>query len=232
MIISKANLQAIAAVRTDKGAANLNVLYLEKDGSTYCVSQTALIAVSPVGEETRKKVSYLNETNLEDTVILNGETVNDILRNMPRDTLFQGLLEHCDVDDNAKVTLTDGKQQKEIKGIKQKMIPMPYRNVLRKMLNNKQMARSVVNLVRLKVLLEAVEKACGDQSGELPIYIEFSQSNDIIIRVDHPRHPQRVVAIMTSYKGAESEWISQDKWEKSLTGGEVEPKLKLKLKIK
>jgi len=231
MFLSKANLETIQAVRKDKSTPALYVMYMERKGSTVCVSQRAVMAVGPVKKEIREKLKFLSETEqTQDVVTLQGATIDVVLKNMPSDTMFKGLLEHCDINEQGTAVLSDGKMSKSIRGKVVKMKPMPYRELLRRALVKKKVARSAVNLSRLRAMLDSIEKACGDKSGELPIFIEFSDQDDIIIRTEHPRFGQRIIGIMTALRGGT--WLKEDEWENGLKSMTDQGTLLGKLKIR
>jgi hypothetical protein len=234
MILSKGNFQVLNITREDKGTPALNVIYLDPDGTTTSLSRSALVTVSPVTKETKAKTKHLTETPLNEMIILSGDTAAEIIKNIPKDTMFKGTLEHIDVSGEGVATIHDGKQVKTIKGKVMNVKPMPYKEILKNSLNKKSPVRSVVNLARLKLLLETMERFCNEATGEIPVYVEFADDFSIILRAENPRYGQRIISVMTSYKGSEGNWLQESEWENKLKAGQViesKPKLKLKLKF-
>ena len=168
-------------------------------------------------KEEIKKQLPLTETKLESDLLLHESTVVDVLKNIPKDSLFEGRLEHCDVNTDAVLTLHDGAREKVIKGKKIQFTEfIPFKKIFARILGQKESFRVVVNLSRMRLLLDAIEKICGDSSGELSIYLEFSKEHEMIIRAEHPRTGQRVIAVLTTYKGFESRWLPEDEFELEL----------------
>lgn len=210
MIVSRGNLQAV--VNTTKQPPVLNNVYFE-DGMTVAFNGQTIAVVGPVQEATREEV-FVTETP-NSSMTISAETVKEVLKNLPVDKLTGGLLEHCDVDPHAVFRLTDGKRKRTIAGKVYKRDYIPFRTVLQKARESEVVQRIELNRHRLRTLLEFMDKACPDASGEAPVYLEFTSNHDVIMRAVNPRTGQRALGYMSSYK--DGEWLEPDSWERNLT---------------
>lgn len=220
MIISKSNLLCSEITKHDKIPA-LNNVVLEPDGSTVGSNGKAMLLVGPVSEQVQQAFP-LKGGLADERIVVGEETAKEVLKNIPRDTRFGGVLEHCDVREDAERTenvnfsITDGKRTRYIVGKKYDRQYIDYKSILSRVFKSKIDARVVVNLKRLISLLVTIDKCCPDSSGNQAVYIEFSQDNDVLIRSANAKTGQRLIGIMQSYKGAEGQWLETDKWERSL----------------
>lgn len=224
MIISKSNLQVLNITKNDKIAV-LNNIHIRKDGTTVGSNGKTMLAISPVGKVPRKALAErIGDDVLDNSLTVNEETAKDVMKNIPRDTQFKGLLEHCNVrlkhDGNVEFTMTDGKRPKKIVGKKWERSYIEYYKVFKRVEETKKTVQVVLNRKRLMSLLEAIDKACPDSTGNSAAYIEFSSANDIIVRGVNFANGQRAIGVMQSYKGTEGQWLEQTEWERSLCNAE------------
>lgn len=211
-IYSRSNLTAVDC--TGKNPPILhNVHFVE--GMTVAFDGKVLLVISPV-EESRKKDIPLKEGETG-PMTLSAETIREVLKNMPPDKQFGGLLEHADLSAEGTFKLTDGKRSRSISGKIYKKDFIDYKGVLRKARAAKVAVRVVLNRKRLRNLLDVIDKACPDSSGEAPVFLEFTDENDIFVRAVHPINGQRALGYMTSYKLDEGKWLWPDDWESKLT---------------
>jgi len=237
-ILSKANLQVVKVSTVEKAIPALNNLRVESDGTTAAANGRVVLAVSPVKKKTKESV-IVDETNLPETgCTIPAETVKDVIKNMPKDTNFGGLLEHCDLsvkDNKGQFLMKDGKKPIKIGGNLYRHEYVKYREILGNALKSTLLSsRVVLNLKRLKSLIDAIDKVCPDSSGETPAYIEFTPNDDVVVRAVNPTNGQRAVAVMSSYKFAEGQWMEHSEWEENFYRNlkKLEPKKKLVLKKK
>lgn len=235
-ILSKANLQVVTISSAEKAIPALNNLRVESDGTTVAANGRVVLAVSPVKEKTKESV-IIDETQLpEEGCTVPAETVRDVIKNMPKDTNFGGLLEHCDLsvkDTKGQFLMKDGKKPIKIGGSLYRHEYVKYREILGNALKGTLLSsRVVLNLKRFKSLINALDKVCPDSSGETPAFIEFTPNDDIVVRAVNPTNGQRAVAVMSSYKFAEGQWLEHSEWEENFYRNlkQLEPKKK-KLKL-
>ena len=224
MIISKSSLQVLLVTKNDKIPV-LNNIHIREDGTTIGSNGKTILAVSPVGAEARNTLKdHIGDDPLSSAITVAEETAKDVLKNIPKDTQFKGLLEHCNVkidpesDRGVEFTMTDGKRPKVIKGKRWMRDYIQYEEVFARVAATRKEMKIVLNRRRLMSLLDAIDKACPDSTGNSPVYIEFSDQNDIVVRSVNYANGQRVMGVMQSYKGIEGQWLEEGEWERSLCG--------------
>ena len=219
MILSKKNLLVVESVSVDKQISVLNNIHVRSDGGTIGSNGRGMIVVSPVPDEVKKQVPLKEKIGVDGSAAtLSSETIKKVLRNLPRDVQFGGLLEFVDLEDGV-FTLTDGKRTHEIAGKVYERNYIDYNKVIQKAFGDiGDGIRVVLNLKRLIALLGTMEKICSDNVTETPIYIEFTSDNDVILMGESNKTGQQVVALMNSYKGIEGKWIVFSDWIKKLIG--------------
>lgn len=225
MILSKTGLQVLLVTKNDKIPV-LNNIHIRKDGTTVGSNGKTILAISPVGKVPRETLKdRIGDDELEEGITVAEETAKDVLKNIPRDVQFKGLLEHCNVkptgERSVEFTMTDGKRPKSIKGKRWTRAYIQFEEVFKRVTDMKKEVRVVLNRKRLMSLLDAIDKACPDSTGNSPVYIEFSAENDIVVRSMNYANGQRAFGVMQSYKGAEGNWLEETQWERSLCESET-----------
>jgi len=240
MIISKANLEVVHATKVDKNIPAIDNVHIAEDGSSIGIGGKMMIAVSPVKREVKEKLKNVLPEKGQGGLTISSETVRSVLKSIPADRQFAGLLEHCNVErlkndaSSAKITMTDGKRQRSVMGKLYTREFLPYKNLLRNAYSCSARSekeggmRLVLNLKRLLLLLTTIEKVAPDTTGENPVWIEFTKQGYIVIRGVNMVTGQRAVAVMSQYEGTEGKWLELDEWEKSF----VEKKKLIKHKKK
>lgn len=223
MIYSRSNL--VTALVTSKAPPILNNIHFV-NGATIAFDGKLLVAVSPVNERVKGEVPLPESES--GTLTVSADTIKEVLKNMPTDKKFHGLLEHCDVTSSGKFALTDGKRSRSITGKVFAKDFIDYKSVFRKAKESPAVVKVVLNRHRLKQMLDFLDKACPDGSNESPVYLEFSQDNDILARATNPINGQRAIGYLTSYKAEEGQWLEADEWESGLTGASAPIPLVLK----
>lgn len=203
----------------------LNNIHIRTDGTTVGSNGKTILAISPVGDVARRALTdRIGDDALEKSLTVSDEAARDVLKNIPRDTQFKGLLEHCNVklkyDGNVEFTMTDGKRPKKIVGKKWERAYIEYYKVFQRVSETKKTIKVALNRKRLMSLLEAIDKACPDSTGNSAVYVEFSAENDIVVRGVNFANGQRAVGVMQSYKGSEGQWLEETEWERSLNNAE------------
>lgn len=213
LILSKSNLIIHELTAADKAIPVLNNVCIDKNGSTIAANGKVLIAVSPVPDNIKKNVP-LQESKSSESVV-SSETIKEVLKQLPKDMNFGGLLEYCDFD-NGTFTSSDGRRKKKIEAKIYSRDYIPYNKIFRRA-SGKKSHRIVLNRKRLASLLKTIDKICPDSSGESAVYIEFTNENDIILKSINHHNGQRCIALMTSYKNIEGNWLEADEWEVKLS---------------
>lgn len=258
MIVSKQNLLVVHTTKADSAIPALDNVHIAADGSTVGVGGKMLLAVSPVNEKVKDKLQNILEEHGAGDITISSETVKSILKRFGMaDKKFDGMLDHCNIETinerECRVTQTDGKRRDRFTGKVYRREYVNYKSVLRTAMesvtgsNNlvcehcgKEMdvdksKKIVLNLKRLLLLLQTIEKIAPDSSGDSPVWIEFTESDYIVIRGINMVNGQRVVGIMSPFTGVEGKWLDPNDWELSLIEDDSvksEPVIKHKKKLK
>ena len=215
MIYSKANLVAVDIVKSDKSIPALDNLHLRADGGTIAANGSCIIAVSPVNETERAKVPLTSSSMIDEAETVSSETVREVLRGMPRDTLFAGTLEHCDYS-GGRFTLTDGKRSRSISARTYPREYIDYRAIFKRTGKTCEVHKIAINLRRLTDVLNTLDKMFPDSSKNLPVYLSFTDDDSVCIRCADVYGRQRALCVMRSYSGVEGKWLIPNEWEKKL----------------
>lgn len=218
MIISKNALQVSKVVKVDKSNQILNNVLFEEDGTVVGSNRDIVICVEPVSKVLKEKL-ILKDID-SDSFLLSQESVDSILRLIPRDTKFQGLLEHINIQKNedvAQVEIHDGKRKQNLTCKVNEDRYFEYRELFKRINQESGNVRCVVNRKRLSALLTALDSICPDNSDFSPIWLEFTKDNDVQIKVLNPKTKQRVVCAIRGAKGAQNVWLNKNDWEKDIT---------------
>lgn len=224
MIVSKANLKVVETTRVDSKMPALDNIHIAADGSSVGVGGKMLLAVSPVHADVKKKLSnVLDESGTGEAMTISSETVKSILKRFGADRKFGGLLDHCNIESIGKgecrIVMTDGKRTDKLIGKLYHREYVMYKNMVKVAMETVagkgDGKRIVLNLKRLLLLLNTIDKIAPDSSGDSPVWIEFTPSNYIIIRGLNKVNGQRFMGVMSSYEGIEGKWLDPDSWELS-----------------
>jgi len=219
MIISKSSLESVKLASVDKAVPVLNNLCLKSDGTIVAANGKSMIFVSPVSPEIKGKVPLEEQENMED-VVLSLETVGELMKAVPKDTMFKGVLEHLEVRETGTegevlVKVTDGKRHKDIrcKGFGRRFIDTD--RILDEVLGGRKLGMVAVNLRRFLTVVEVINRVCPDNSGEVPLYLEFYEKATIL-RTLNLKTGQRAVAIVYNYRPDSLVWMEESDWEKAM----------------
>jgi len=215
MIYSKANLLSVDIVKPDKSIPALDNLHFRADGTTIAASGMCVLAVSPVPEKTAETVPLANSAIMTDAETVSSETVREVLKGMPHDTLFAGTLEHCDYS-SGRFTLTDGKRARTISARTYPREYINYKRIFERVGLSVVRHKVAVNLRRLTDVLATIDKMFPDSSKNMPVYLSFTSEDDVVIQCVDVRGRQECIGVLRSYTGAEGNWIKQSEWKEKL----------------
>ena len=230
MYLNKKNLIPVSMVKADSDIPGLDNIHVRADGSTVASNGITCLLVSPVRKQVEKLLRQIIKKRECGEVTLTSDTVKDIIKNLPSDKKFSGMTEHCSLEDhgegNIEIHMTDGTRGSSIRG---KVYRRPYINykVFLNALRRKNGVRVVVNLPRLLLLLQTIDKIIKTSDEDNAVFIEFTDKGSVIIRGMDSMTGQRVVAIMNQYDYKEQKWLKENDWEMSLI-----PKAKVRHKNK
>lgn len=219
MIVSKHSLQVVNVTTKDSKIPILDNVHFAQDGTVVGAASSVVLAVSPVVGKVRKAIQ-LEQVPLTEGVTVSSASVKQVIKNMPNDTLFGGLLEHCDVryqgGSRVHFATHDGKQELSIAAAKNPAKYVDWRAILKRSLESRSEKRIILNRTRLRLLLETLDKVCPDASGESPVYLDFTKDDDIIVRARNMKTGQRALGVMKTFRFTEEAWLTETDWEKGL----------------
>lgn len=216
MILSKANLLAINI--TEKGGdTRLQTLHVAKDGSTIAANSRTLIAVSPVEKGVRENLTFLKGSEHDEAGTITAETVKSVLKYMPKDLLYKGLLEHCSFEEG-KFSIHDGKRTQRVEAKLFDREYINYKEAFEKIGKAKVKNRIVINLKTLLTTLQVIDKIAQNTTNDNPIYIDITEDGHLVLRSLNYRTNQRVIAFTSAYKQEETKWMAWNLWERRLLG--------------
>ena len=224
MITSKNNLSIVNLTTVDKKIPILDCIRIESDGTTVAGNGKSFMVVSPVSDEIQKKLVFYNEFK-EDSLPVNitSTSTKKMMQSITSNKDYNGMLEHAVItskeEGKVEFVLYDGAQHHFIEGKVNPMPYAPYKKLYQRALSNKKEIQVVVNAKRLLPLIETMLKVSQDASDFSPMFIEFTDEKDIIIRMMNPKTGQRCIGLMWSYKGNEAKWLEPDQWEEELKNG-------------
>lgn len=209
MIFTKAALQLVGLTTIDKGIPLYNCLRLETDGSIAATNGKVWAWVSPLIQEKRKLVP-LPQGVLREPVTISNTNIMQIIKMIPKDTLYKGLLEHVDIalDSNKTVLVitNDGKQQYTTE-TRQIFVKYPdYRQIFQavvKSLENTHPSRVCLNRKRLYNLTGVIEKICPYDGIFAPIWWFFAHDGSVLLRCVNELNGQSVLALLSAQEGGE-----------------------------
>jgi len=225
MIISKSNLLVVNLTKVDKQIPVLDCVRIEDNGSSIGGNGKSFIAVSPVPYDTKLKLKNIFNDEKSNGVTVTSDTAKEVLKNIPNDTRFQGMLEHSEViskdDKTVRFELHDGARKRSIDGKVNPMSYPDYRKMYNRCLNNKKSIQLVVNAKRLLPLIDTLMKISEDTGDFSKLYIEFTEEKDIILRMQNQETGPRAIGLMWCYKGNDNVWLENNKWEEELKNGNI-----------
>ena len=198
MIVSKGNLQVHEIAMADKAIPALGWVCFTKEGVSVAANGKSLLIVTAPKKEVVSGVPLDNSTVTGDLCIP-FETCKEVLRGMPKDILFKGLLEHVDISKDGVFTLTDGMRKRTIAAKVYEREWIKWRDIAKRA--EEPGVRCVMNRKRLLLLLDTLDTICGDSEA---VYLQIGK--DVMsVRAQNDRTGQRAVGIMNLYK--EAEWL-------------------------
>ena len=126
MLINKSILQgALNICKVDKSP-----VFIDKDGTVISLNKMVLYVAEPVVQE----IAFGSKEPLEEQVIISATTAEQIIKAIPKDTLFKGRLEHADIlvkGLDIDVNVRDGQREHSISLRRISRSFIDYKQVLR-----------------------------------------------------------------------------------------------------
>jgi hypothetical protein len=209
MILSKSALQIVVLCKKEAAIPILDNVRIEIDGTVISSARNIILAVSPVSVDTPFKSEG---EGVECT--LTSDTIKKVVSAIGVDTVFGGKLEFTNItkeNDTITFEVRDGKRISHVAGRTYDGPWVRWKEIVDKALNKEVVGRVVLNRARMKLLLDALEKAAPDKDGESPIYMEFTK-DDVIFRAFNYKNGQQVLGVVGMY-GSPGKWPERTKWE-------------------
>ena len=216
MIFSKPALQICSICKKDSKIPMLDNVKLETDGTVIASARNILVAVSPVPSAVSEKIPL--DKSGEVNCCVSAESIKHIVTSI-KDIAFGGLLEFANIKiDDKKVSFTfkDGKRTSSVEVNKLSGSWIKWKDILKNALKRKRETKVILNRSRLKMLLEVMDKTSPDKGGESPLYLEFTDDNNVVLRSFNALTGQWTYAVMTSYKMGMDVWPEETEFEKKL----------------
>lgn len=223
MILSKASLGVAAIAAVDKAIPALGNICICADGSAIALNSAVIVAVGPVENRVRDAVPLDKGPDgflPSDQIILSADAARTIVKAMPRDTLFKGLLEHVSLarsGEQISAQVTDGKRKTNTLFNRASQRWVEWRSIFRRVLRAPVAGVVYVNRRRLENVLDTLRAVCP-YSGEFSaVKITMGTDGSMSLRAVNEMTGQRVVI---GFAGSTSaSWPEDTTWEKGLRGG-------------
>lgn len=229
MIFSKAALQAAMLCAGDKSVPALSVVMLEADGTVVAANGKAMIAISPVTTRIRESVPLPDKEELTEVAVISVDTAKELVKAVPKDTQFKGLLEHVSVRvaEAGKppliVTTNDGKRKSETTVRRLRDRGLDWRPVFQEAFVGADYGNGlwIANRMRLRAVIDTLEKVCPYSGDFSPVFWIIRDNGIALIRVENELTGQRAVITFRGTSGAEAQekWLPLSVWERRLASG-------------
>jgi len=229
MLYSLASLTAVQAASRDPHRRAINGVHFSEDGSTIATDGMALISISPVDQKLTSfpAVGGFSEPG-EDGVTLDPETVDQVLRNLPK-----GRPEMClaAMTQNSKgqveLTTTDLRQTQRVVGQRRRERFPEWKSVLREAAGKARKTRICLDRKKLMSLLATIDTACG-RGADSVVYLELGEEGDaVLLRAENRMTGQRIVAMMSPIN-TRGRWLRPSRWERRVLGRDAKRKVERK----
>jgi hypothetical protein len=209
MIFSKMALQVVQVTEVDKDLPVFNTVLLRRDGSVVAGNRKTWVWVSSLPADKRKVVP-LSERFLIDEITVWADSISKLIRAIPRDTQFKGLLEHVEIhheeDGSVKAEISDGTMNHAIdirvSNLRMQGWQEVFRNAAASMhniesfLDPNEIMEIVLNRKRLAQLLGVLEKVMAYDGSFSPAYWYFAQDGSVLMRCKNELNGQRMVGVI------------------------------------
>lgn len=185
MLINKAMLAgALEVCRTDKEFPILNTVLIDTDGTICAMNKMVLYAAEPVLKSVSERVPLPAKDMLRDRIVLSSEMATELLKMIPTDKVFKGLLEHASVDfadstgSELNIVIKDGQHTKSVKMHALNVQWPDWKKVFVETKKHVSAAQNFVyNRKRLEASVAAVRASCNYQGDFAAIFSEYSCVN-------------------------------------------------------
>jgi hypothetical protein len=232
MIINKNGMMVIKNAGNDKKVPALSTLHITADGDSIACNGKSVFIVEGVSKDRASGIPFEGTGKpVKRDITLPIKEVEKVVRNIPIDKQFDGLLELCHLEeipnsDSVRIVFHDGKGEKihNLPEYKNKYID--YSGILNRLYYDKKVnSKLILDRKRLIDSLQTMDKICGDA----PAYIEVTSDNDLLVRSINHQTGQRVMVLIAGVVG---EWLPKTKFEGKFYVTKEKETKKIKLKNK
>ncbi len=230
MLLGKANLSIVSMADDASIFSNLHCLHIAQDGTTVACDKFGMVACSPVPEGTFFPIPPEKRVGPgPGGLCLSPDFIRQISRVAPKGGKsgnpfgivgITGITNH-----EVKVTVCDRSTEQVVSGSPIQMLYPLWKNVFR---NIWEQIKKVLALSptprricfkrkRLLQLLQTLDKASADKSGEGLVFIELAEeSNPALFRIENVETGQRIIATLRPVFLRGDDWMVPSTWEKSV----------------
>lgn len=211
MIISKAALQLVELCTPDKDIPVLSCICVEPTGVVVAMNRLVIAAMLPLEPKKILELPIKSSGHILHQTLFATEAIRGLLRSIPRDRKFAGMLEYCDMDDSGHVKVYDGKitSSLEIHPIKLKYIE--YREEFRRAVSpSPASGTSMFNRKRFKVFVDVMEKVCAYDGDFSSMYMSDSNGEYITVRVYNERTEQWLIGLLRKEESNHTEFSQKE----------------------
>lgn len=228
MILSKASLGIVELCKADKNIPVLNTVLIEPDGSVVASNGKILVCVSPVEKRICEAVPLQSKIgDVKSQIILSSDTVKEIIKSIPRDMQFKGILEHVAIKEvsegKIELTITDGKQKKVLNVRTIAKSYLSYKKVFKDTFDNLQEesnGRVIMNRKRMNLAILALDKVCPYDGDFSPVFWQFTKNGDVLVKAINEITEQKFMAVFQSMDvHGTIDWPDFSVFERKLKGG-------------
>jgi hypothetical protein len=207
MIISKNSLQVFNICAPDKTNPAMNCICIESDGSVVASNSKVWCWVSPLKKERVALVPLQGKGGESGSgrIILSSSSVEKILKAIPKDTQYKGLLEHANIErvilgqPLVVVTTTDGKQTHSINvnamGFKypeyQKLFSDAWASC-QYIFDSGKRDGVCLNRKRISNVCTVVDKVCSYDGQFAPTWWYFAEDRSVLMKSVNELTEQRI----------------------------------------
>lgn len=225
MIISKNALQLILLCSPDRAKAAFNCLCLEPNGAVAASNSQVYGWVSPLSAEKRKLVP-LDDTPVGERIVLSADTVANVIKAIPKDTQFKGLLEHVDIElpepggMGVNIHIADARQRHVIHQRRVSFTYPNYAQVFREawVAADHSGVPLCLNRKRLGNVMAVADKVCSYDGSFAPTWWHMCHDGTVIMRTVNELTDQRLICV---FSASEADTLPLDDTEQALFAGSV-----------
>lgn len=226
-LYSIANLLTVKASSHEQKQASIHCIHLAPDGSTVASNGQVMIAVEPVSEEIKFPDVGADATPGEKGVNVMPETVELVIRNLPKGKRPEMMFAVLTKNDDGQVELTSTDMQHTLRtqGHVQRASFPEWQGVLQTAAA-KGKTRICVDRRTLAGLLSTIDEACGgSKDGNPVVFLEVGGEHDpMLVRAVSPLTGQRIVGVSMPID-THGRWLSLSRWERRVLGRRLKPKV-------